>query len=151
MVSQGVQAWARAVVLPAATNPPQPRLVLVTPQAGHALISSVSGHSLLSSVVAAPSHQNVDKVLVKTVTKVGKGSHKMFTLPNVDTGVVVARDDVKRAIKSQLQGGIVTGDFDVGIVSGDNVIRSKAVVRELWADIRTGRKTAPERRMIEIN
>jgi len=49
---------------------------------------------------------------------------------------------VKRAIKSQLQGDIVAGEFDVGIVSGGNVIsiRSEADVKEFWADIRMGRK-----------
>ena len=41
----------------------------------------------------------------------------MFILCNVNTGIV-SRDNVKRAIKTQLQGDIVAGKFDIGIVSG---------------------------------
>lgn len=132
VVGQGVQTCpptARAVV-PRATNPSQPRSVLVTPLSGYTVASSVTPN------------QSIDKVLLKAESKVGKaGSHKMFTLRNINTGIV-SRDDVKRAIKSQLQGDIVAGEFDVGIVSGGNVIsiRSEADVKEFWADIRMGRK-----------
>ena len=67
----------------------------------------------------------------------------MFTLRNVNTGQVVSREDVKCVIKTQLQGDIVAGEFDVGIVSSASVIsiRSEADVKELWADIQMGKKT----------
>lgn len=45
----------------------------------------------------------------------------MFILCNVNTGIVSC-DNVKRAIKTQLQGDIVAGKFGIGIVSGGNVI-----------------------------
>lgn len=55
----------------------------------------------------------------------------MLILCNVNTGIV-SRDNVKRAIKTQLQGDIVAGKFDIGIVSGGNVIsiRSGADMKE---------------------
>ena len=62
--------------------------------------------------------------------------------PLVNTGQVVSREDVKCVIKTQLQGDIVAGEFDVGIVSSASVIsiRSEADVKELWADIQMGKK-----------
>ena len=66
----------------------------------------------------------------------------MFTLCNSDMSLIVSPDDVKWAITTQLQGNIIAGDFDVGIVSGGNVIsiRSQADLQEVWADIQVGKK-----------
>ena len=42
--------------------------------------------------------QIIVKVLVKVVSKVGKGGHKMFTLHNINTSTLLSRDDAKHAI-----------------------------------------------------
>lgn len=68
-------------------------------------------------------------MLLKAVSSVaGRGksknsqSSKMFTLRNVDPEKVTSREDLKALIRSQLQGDIVSRDFDVGVVSGGNIV-----------------------------
>lgn len=75
----------------------QPRQVLVTP--------------LASGPTQAPTV--VEKVLLKAVSKTGKGS-KLFTLRGLDTGKLMSCDNVKHTIVDQLQDDIVK-DFDVGL------------------------------------
>ena len=66
----------------------------------------------------------------------------MFTLRIVNTGTVVPCDDVQCIIKSQLQGDIVAGEFDVGFLSDGHVISiwTPADPQEPWADVWVGKK-----------
>ncbi len=93
------------------------------------------------SVTATSKPKNFRKVLLKTVLKVGKANHKIFI---VDTNKMVSRDDVMHAIISQLQGDIVADDFDVGFVSGGNVISVRTPADILWSSgltLEQGRKS----------
>lgn len=51
-------------------------------------------------------------------------------------------DRVKLIISEQFEKDIVSGDFDVGFVSGSQMIsvRTQADLTELWSDVRAGKK-----------
>lgn len=61
----------------------------------------------------------------------------MFTLRHVHSGKILLRDDLKQEITGQLQGVIVSGDFDVGFVSGSSIC-NPADLAEIWSDIKKG-------------
>lgn len=54
-----------------------------------------------------------------------------------DIGKISSTDDLKVAIREQLNGDTATEDFDVGFVEGSNVvgIRSKPDLHELWSGL----------------
>ena len=84
----------------------------------------------------------IQKVLLKAVSKVGKSGAKMFTLRGIDSSKVASRDNLKAEIRGQLQGDIVSSDFDVGYVSGNSVIsiRNPDDLSEIWSDVKKGNK-----------
>ena len=117
------------VVSQAAAGDAHPRQVVVTP--------------LPASCASASASEPIAKVLLKAVSKAAKGSsHKLFTLRHVDARKMLSCEEVKRVIRSQLKEDIVLGDFDVGFLSGNNVItiRSAADLNEFWSDFRAGKK-----------
>lgn len=121
---------------PRVTGAHLPRQIIVSP------LSSVTSQLLPMSSKGTPIPKTmIDKVLLKAVNKLDKKETKMFTLRGIDSQRVSSRDELKRTIKSQLQGD-VRHDFDVGYVSGNSVIsiRNKADISELWADVQKGTK-----------
>ena len=78
----------------------------------------------------------IEKVILKAVPKTGK-NYKLFSLRSINCNKVVSHDDLKDVIRKQLQDDIQR-DFDIGVVSGSNVIsiRTQADLSEFWSDIR---------------
>ena len=70
------------------------------------------------------------------MNKEKKGDFKMFTLRNInptETSFVLSLNEL---IRTQLKAYIIQEDFDVGYVSGNNLIisfRSKEDMGDIWA------------------
>ena len=106
------------------------RGVTVTPLAS----SSQSQPIQTSTAIVIP------KVLLKAMSKERKGENKMFTIRNINTTQVSCVSRLAELIKTQLKGDIIAQDFDVGYVSGSNLIslRNKEDVSEIWAGANRG-------------
>ena len=78
----------------------------------------------------------INKLLIKVFLKVAKKESKTYTLRDIDTTKISTVDQLKRVIKSQLQGEIHE-HFNVGYLHGSNhvTIRTAHDVSDLWADV----------------
>lgn len=111
-------------------------------------LSAINSPSAVWPVIMTPlpekststNSQTISKILLKAVSKVGKDS-KLFTLRDVPR--VVSRDELRSTIKRQLKEDVITGEFDVGVVKGSNIIsiRNQADLQDFWADILAGKNT----------
>ena len=64
----------------------------------------------------------------------------MFTIRNINTTQVSSISRLVELIRAQLKGDIIAEDFDVGYVSGNNLIslRNKEDVSEIWTSANRG-------------
>ena len=83
----------------------------------------------------------LNKVFLKASCK-GKDVKK-FTLRNVDPSLITSSGDLKELIKANLHDDIKSGDFDVGYMIGNEVIRVRTEedLREMWGDLRKSSST----------
>ena len=118
------------VVRPPARSYAAPRGVTVTPL-------STQPPSQLSTRMNV-----VGKVLLKAVSKNGKKNAKTFTLRNISVPNVNTCSLLKNLIRAQLWEDITHCDFDVGYLSGTNVISicNKDDLCEIWANLLKGDK-----------
>ena len=86
--------------------------------------------------------QQIVKVLLKAVAKYDKKKSKTFTLRNIDVAAVGTCSRLKSLIRAQLREDITTSEFDVGYVSGTNIvsIRSGEDLMEIWSCLLKGEK-----------
>ena len=106
-----------------------------TPNSAHHLPVLVTPLTVTSAV-----RQRTFKVLLKVVSKSSK-VHKMFTLRNLDQRKVLSIEHLKEVIRAQLKKDVITSDFDVGYISGSNMvsIRTQADLSEVWSEIISGK------------
>ena len=90
--------------------------------------------------VTSAVRQRTFKVLLKVVSKSSK-VRKMFTLRNLDQRKVLSIEHLKEVIGAQLKKDVIASDFDVGYISGSNMvsIRTQADLSEVWSEIISGK------------
>jgi len=86
----------------------------------------------------------IPKILLKAMRKERKGENKMFTIRNIDSAQLSYVSHLVELIRIQLKGDIIAKDFDVGFVSGNNLIslRNKEDASEIWATAKRGANVA---------
>ena len=112
------------VSMPVVPNNAHRRPVLVTP---------------LSTPSTPVVSQRTYKALLKVMCKSGKG-YKMFTLRNIDQRIKNC-DQLKGLVRAQLKNELIGGDFDIGYISGSNMvsIRTQADFADVWVNIISGK------------
>lgn len=144
----------RVVVTPLSANPSARRMVatslsrqpggcqsplLVTQTSSAYFPSCQRGQSSQGQQAQDVSMPPLQRVLVRAVPKgASKDVGKTFTMRNLDTVTISSTNDLKVAIREQLNEDIVAEDFDVGFVEGSSVVRmrSKQDLYELWSRLR---------------
>ena len=77
----------------------------------------------------------INKILLKVMSRGIKGDFKMFTLRNINPTEISTVFSLSQLMRTQLKGNIIEEDFDVGYISGNNLIsfRNREDVSDIWA------------------
>ena len=120
-----------------ASNQSSAGRVLITPLRYAPLPVAVPGDTLPHVLSRL---NNITKIMLKAVSKDKKGAFKMFQLRNINPREVVSNSTLVTLIRSQLEDDIIEDHFDVGYISGANVvsIRNKDGLAEVWGNVNKG-------------
>ena len=79
----------------------------------------------------------IGKLMLKAVSKDKKGHLKVFHLRNINANEVLSSGSLRSLIRSQLQDDIISENFDVGYMNGNNCagVRSQQDLAEVWSNI----------------
>ena len=110
------------------------RQVLITPLTSTQLQGKQI--SQISQPTTGQANRIINKLLIKVFLKVAKKESKTYTLRDIDTSKISTVDQLKRLIKTQLQGEIHE-HFNVGYLHGSShvTIRTARDITDLWADV----------------
>ena len=127
---------------PIINTAPQQVSFVVSSVAGGAPRNLPVGRGVTVTPLATTQHptiartQQIQKVLLKAVAKHDKKKAKTFTLRNINVADVDTCSRLKALIRAQLREDVTASEFDVGFISGTNVVsvRSEEDLAEIWSN-----------------